>query len=62
MLVLNDDGTPRLVISRHVTFDENRFIGAPTLQSYMDDDDGFEPDVEMDDETISSTKYELGCV
>ena len=59
VLVIDDDGTPRLVVSRHVKFDENRFIGAPTLQSYMDDDDGFDPDVEIDDETISSTSSDV---
>ena len=59
VLVFDDDGTPRLVVSRHVMFDENRFIGAPTLQSYVDDDDGFDPDVEIDDETISNTSSDV---
>ena len=40
-------------------FDENRFIRAPTLQNYIDEDDAFDPDVAMDNETTSSTSYDV---
>ena len=31
-------GIPRIVESRHVTFDESTFPGAPALEEYMDDE------------------------
>lgn len=32
MLITNDDGAPRIVESRYVTFDESRFHGAAALE------------------------------
>ena len=59
VLVIADDGTPRFVVSRHVNFDENRSVSAPTLQSYIDDDDAFDLDVTMDNETMSSNSSDV---
>ena len=48
ILVTDDDGIPRITESRHVTFDESKFPGAPILEEYMDDeadsDDSYDPD------------------
>lgn len=38
LLVNDDDGIPRIIESRHVTFDESTFPGALTLVNFMDDD------------------------
>lgn len=38
ILITNDDGAPRIVESRHVTFCESRVDGAPALEEYTDDD------------------------
>jgi len=39
VLITDDDGIPRLVESRHVTFDEFKFLGAPSLVSYIANED-----------------------
>ena len=44
VLVTIDDGIPRIVESRHVTFDESRFPGAPALEEYMDDESSSDDD------------------
>ena len=36
--VLDKNGIHRIVESRHITFDESRFPGAPALEQYMDDE------------------------
>lgn len=38
ILVVGDDCVPRIMESRHVTFDESMFPGAPALESYSDSD------------------------
>lgn len=36
--ITNKDGASHIVESRHVTFDESRFIGAPASEEYMNND------------------------
>ena len=36
VLLIDDDGIPQITESRHVTFDESKFPGAPSLDGYMD--------------------------
>lgn len=43
VLVVDDTG-PRIVESRHVTFDESRFPGAQSLTHYMSDEDSSDSD------------------
>ena len=38
VLVFDDEGIPRIMESRHVTFDESKFLGASDLEEYMDDE------------------------
>lgn len=48
VLITGDNGIPRIVESRHVTFDESRFPGAPALEEYMDDESASDDDYESD--------------
>lgn len=48
VLVTDETGIPRIVESRHVTFDESKFLGAPSLVDYMDDEGASDSDFEGD--------------
>lgn len=56
VLIIDDDGIPRMVESRHVTFDESKFPGAPELVEYMDDEDASDDKYSFKSE--SESEYE----
>ena len=49
VLIHEDDGIPRIVESRHVTFDESKFLGASSLEEYMDDEDDSDEEFETEE-------------
>lgn len=58
ILITDESDIPRIIESRHVTFDETRFPGAPNLISYMDDmDSSDEMTSERSDGAESSSEY-----
>ena len=48
VLITTDIGIPRIVESRHVTFDESTFPGAPALEEYMEDESSSDDDYDSD--------------
>lgn len=38
VLITDEDDIPRIIESRHVTFDESKFLGSNMLEQYMDDE------------------------
>ena len=54
VLVTGDDGTPRIMESRHVTFDESKFPGAPGLEEYMDDEVSSDEDLTSESDESDS--------
>jgi len=48
ILIMEEDKIYRIIQSRHVTFDENKFLGAPYLEEIMEDE-------ASDDDTDSNT-------
>jgi len=55
VLFMDDDGPPRIMDSRHVTFDESTFPGAPGLTDYMVDESASGNDMSSDLTSDSST-------
>ena len=53
-LITTDIGIPRIVESRHVTFDEYTFPGAPALEEYMDDESSSDDDYDSDSSNSES--------
>ena len=60
VLIIDEDGIPCVKESRHVTFDESKFPGAPCLDEYLDDeaesDDTFEIESGGDDKSGYSSE------
>jgi len=52
VLLTDEDGVPRITESRHVTFDESSFPGAPALEDYaaseVESDESYEVESESD--------------
>ena len=57
VLIMEEDDIPRIVESRHVTFDEVRFPGASMLIDYMDDEDGSDDDDTTFESESNCTEY-----
>jgi len=54
VLITEDDGIPRVVESRHVTFDESKFLGCPQLVQYWEDEISSDEDYSSDSASENS--------
>lgn len=57
VLFTDDNGVPRILKSRHVTFDESSSPGAPYLDNYMDDESASESDFSCNTDSEIENEY-----